>query len=91
MGAEHIHRNIISIFINWRLAVGILFFLLSSILYLKGIQKGELTLLYPMAALGYVWTLFWARLVFKEPLTKTKFIGLGIILLGIVFLALGNK
>jgi drug/metabolite transporter (DMT)-like permease len=90
-GAEHLHRNIFSLFINWRLAIGVVFFVASSILYLKGIQNGELTILYPMVSLGYVWTLLWARIFFKEPFTRNKFIGLAMILAGIVFLALGNQ
>jgi drug/metabolite transporter (DMT)-like permease len=76
---------------NWRLAVGVAFFMGSSLLYLKGIKQGELTVLYPMVSLGYVWTLLWSRLFFGEPFTRGKFAGLGLILLGIVFLAFGNR
>jgi multidrug transporter EmrE-like cation transporter len=44
-----------------------------------------------MVSLGYVWTLVWSRLFFGEPFTREKLIGLGMILTGIVFLALGNR
>jgi drug/metabolite transporter (DMT)-like permease len=91
LGANHLHRNVLSLFINWRLAIGVVFFVASSLLYLKGIREGELTILYPMVSLGYVWTLFWSRLFFKEPFTRNKFLGLGLILLGIVFLGLSNR
>lgn len=90
-GAEHIHRDIRSLFTNWRLAAGVCFFLGSSILYLKGIKKGELTVLYPMVSLGYVWTLVWSRFFFGEPWTRGKLIGVGVILFGIVLLAMGNR
>jgi drug/metabolite transporter (DMT)-like permease len=90
-GAEHLHREVRSLLTNWRLAVGILFFVASSLLYIKGIKVGELTVLYPMVSLGYVWTMFWSRLFFREPLTGGKFLGLSLIGLGIVFLALGNR
>jgi drug/metabolite transporter (DMT)-like permease len=90
-GAEHLHRDIRTLITNWRLASGIVFFLASSILYLKGIKKGELTVLYPMVSLGYVWTLVWSRLFFGEPWTRGKLLGVGIILCGIVMLALGNR
>lgn len=86
-GADRLHRDLSSIWTNWRLAAGILVFVLSSLLYLKGIKKGELTVLYPMVSLGYVWTLLWSRIFFNEPLTKGKFAGLGLIGLGIVMLA----
>jgi multidrug transporter EmrE-like cation transporter len=43
-----------------------------------------------MVALGYIWTLFWSRIFFGEPLTRDKFLGIGMILAGIVILNLGN-
>lgn len=90
-GAERLHRDLASLLGNWRLAMGVVVFVLSSLLYLKGIKHGELTVLYPMVSLGYVWTLLWSRLFFGEPLTREKFAGLGLILLGIVMLAVGNR
>jgi drug/metabolite transporter (DMT)-like permease len=90
-GADRLHRQLITLVTNWRLLVGIAFFLASSVIYLKGIQHGELTILYPMISLGYVWTLLWSRLFFGEPLTREKFAGLGLIIAGIAFLALGGR
>jgi drug/metabolite transporter (DMT)-like permease len=91
LGANHLHRNVLTIFVNWRLGIGVVFFVSSSLLYLQGIRDGELTILYPMVSLGYVWTLFWSRLFFQEPFTRNKFIGLALILSGIVLLALSNR
>ena len=48
-------------------------------------------LLHTLVALGYVWTLLWSRVFFNEPLTGAKFLGLGMILAGVVFLNLGNR
>jgi drug/metabolite transporter (DMT)-like permease len=90
-GADRLHRDVRTLFTNWRLAAGVVFFLASSLLYLRGIREGELTVLYPMVSLGYVWTLVWSRLFFGEPFTREKLIGLAMILTGIVFLALGNR
>jgi drug/metabolite transporter (DMT)-like permease len=90
-GADRLHRHVNSVFNNWRLAAGLAIFVLSSLLYIKGIKRGELTVLYPMVSLGYVWTLFWSRLFFGEPLTPAKFGGLGLIALGITLLALGAR
>ena len=89
--SEHLNRNLVSLVTNWRLAGGIMLYVISSLFYLKGIKRGELTILYPMVSLGYVWTLFWSRLFFGEPFTRGKFAGLGLIILGIVMLALGKR
>jgi multidrug transporter EmrE-like cation transporter len=90
-GAGKLHRQLKSLLLNWRLAAGVAFFLLSSFFFVLGVRRGELTVLYPMVALGYIWTLLWSRLVFGEPLSRSKFLGIGLILIGIVLLNLGNK
>ena len=90
-GAGRLHRKIISVVTNWRLVLGVITYLISSFLYIKGIKNGELTVLYPMASIGQICTLFWSRLVFAEPLTKEKFIALGLIVCGICLLAYGNR
>ena len=91
LGAAHVHRDIRTMLFNWRLAAGVGLYLLSSVFYLLGIRKGELTILYPMVSLGYFFTLIWSRLYFDEPFTRNKFLGLGLILLGIIFLSLGRQ
>ena len=90
-GAGKLHRDLRTLFFNWRLAAGVAMFLLSSFFFVLGVRKGELTILYPMVSLGYVWTLFWSRLFFKEPFTRYKLLGLALILFGIVVLNLGNR
>jgi drug/metabolite transporter (DMT)-like permease len=90
-GASRLHRQIRTLILNWRLALGVALFLLSSFFFVLGIRRGELTILYPMVSLGYIWTLLWSRLFFGEPFTRNKFFGIGLILLGIVFLNLGNR
>jgi multidrug transporter EmrE-like cation transporter len=90
-GAEQLHKGWLYLF-NWRLALGVALFLLSSYFFVLGIRPpGELSVLYPMVSLGYIWTLLWSRIVFKEPFTRGKFIGLFLIVAGVFFVGLGSK
>jgi drug/metabolite transporter (DMT)-like permease len=66
-------------------------YLVSWYFFVLGIRHGELSVLYPMVSLGYIWTLVWARLFFKEAFTRQKFLGLALILLGVFFVGLGSK
>jgi multidrug transporter EmrE-like cation transporter len=89
MGAARLDGTVMS-FANKRLVLGVTLFLGSSAFYALGIKDGELSVLYPMVSLGYLWTLLWSKLFFNEPFTSTKFLGLALILLGVVFVGLGS-
>ena len=89
-GAMLIERNLSSIVLNWRLALGVVTYLLSSVLFVKGMAHGELSVLFPMVSLSYICSLFWSRLFFKEVITSAKLYGVGLILVGIVCLGLGS-
>lgn len=88
LGSAKINRNALS-FANPLLALGVGLYLASSVFYALGIRGGQLSILYPMVSLGYIWTLLWARIFFKEGLTGQKFAGLALILLGVVLVGLG--
>ena len=90
MGANRLTKSIWS-FLNGPLIFGIVLFLGSSVMYVAGIKGGQLSVLYPMVSLGYVWGLVWAKIFFNEPLTKQKFAGLALILLGVFFVGLGSR
>ena len=77
--------------LNSKLALGVILFVLSSLAFVQGIRQGELSVLYPMVSLGYIWTLLWSRIFFGEPFTRVKFVGLGLIVLGVFFVGLGSK
>jgi multidrug transporter EmrE-like cation transporter len=90
-GAEKLRHGWLYLF-HWRLGLGVGLFLLSSYFFVLGIRPpGELSVLYPMVSLGYIWTLLWSRLFFGEPFTRAKFIGLGLILVGVFFVGLGSQ
>lgn len=86
-GAIRIERNLASILTNWRLAAGVGVYVLSSLLFVRGIKEGELSILYPMVAVGYVFSLPLSKLFFNEPLTRYKIIAVGLILCGVAMLA----
>lgn len=90
-GAMSLQPNLSSIVFNWRLALGIVTYMLSSVLFVKGMSNGELSVLFPMVSLGYICTLAWSRLFFHEVITRAKVMGIGLILAGIVCLSLANK
>jgi drug/metabolite transporter (DMT)-like permease len=90
-GARHLERNLASLFKNWRLAAGVAAYILSSVFFVFGLRNGELSILYPMVSLSYIWTVFWSKAFFEERLTSAKFYALGLILLGVALLGMGTR
>lgn len=90
MGAGRLHREIRSLLLNWRLAAGVALYLLSFVFYFLGLREGELSVLYPMVALGYIWTMVWSRIFFGEPFSRRKMGGIALILVGVVLLKAGS-
>lgn len=90
-GAQRLELNFRSLAANWRLAVGLGLYLLSTVFFLLGLAKGELSVLYPMVSVGYIWTLLWSKLFFREPITRSKIGGLALILVGVALLGTGAR
>ncbi len=90
-GAAKLHGGLRYLFLNVKLAVGVLLFLGSSVFYVLGVKHGQLSVLYPLVSLSYIWALVWARLFLNERFTRSKLVGLCLILLGILFVGIGNR
>jgi drug/metabolite transporter (DMT)-like permease len=90
LGAERLEMRLASLFTNYWLVVGVVLYVLSSVFYMMGVSQGELTVLYPMVSLGYIFAIVWARLFFNEPFTRAKVGGLLMIIIGVALINLGN-
>ena len=90
LGAEHMKGSLLRLFTNYWLGTGVVLYLLSSVFYTMGLSQGELTVLYPMVSLGYIWAILWARLFFKEPFTLSKVGGLAMIIVGVALINFGR-
>jgi uncharacterized membrane protein len=89
LGALRLNGNVLS-FVNSRLIAGVALYLGSTVIYLSALKGGELSVLYPMVSLGYIWTLVWSKLFFKEAMNRYKFAGLALIVVGVVLVGLGS-
>lgn len=75
---------------NWKLALGLSLYLLSTVFFIKGLSRGEVSVLYPLVSVAYLWTAIWGKLFFGESMTRAKLVGLALIIVGCVLLGLGK-
>jgi len=64
---------------------------LSTVLYLSVLARLELSLAYPTVSLGYVLVIIMSRVVFKEPVSPTRWLAAGIICLGVILVGIGSS
>ncbi|NUQ01404.1 MAG: EamA family transporter [Armatimonadetes bacterium] len=71
--------------------VGLGCYVLSSVLYIKLLADMPVSQLYPMVALNYIFVTILDRYVLHQPVPLMRVVGLGIIILGVVTVALSSS
>lgn len=82
--------TMIGIFTILPLFAGYCLYGVFTVLFVYALRNGELSILYPLIALGYVWVTITAVVVFHESMNPLKFVGLAVIIAGVVVLGLGG-
>jgi len=73
---------------NYELIGGVALYVLTSLVFIWLLKYAELSFLYPLTGLTYVWVSFLSIKYLKEHMNSLKWIGIVLILLGAVFVAL---
>lgn len=88
-GALKFNLNPLKQIKNGNMLLGILFYALSTLLFIPALKGGELSVLYPIVSLGYVWTTLLAVWLLKEKMSWMKWLAIAIIILGVSLVGLG--
>lgn len=95
-GAKKFHINIKvglftlikDILTNWNIILGVLLYFISSILFLYLLKTEELSMLYPMTSLSYIFVTVLSVYVLREKINIYKIGGIAFIILGVVLVTL---
>jgi len=79
--------NLIKTFTNSTVILGLCFYFGSAILWLMVLSKEKLSFVYPLVAFSYVITVFLSKVVLKETVPPLRWLGLVIIIIGILIVA----
>lgn len=90
LGSANLNKNITTQFKNYRLILGMLVYIISAAMFIPALKGGDLSLLYPLASLSYVWVSILSILVLKEKMNSTKWFGILLILVGVSLIGLGS-
>jgi uncharacterized membrane protein len=87
-GADNLQFDIKMLLTNYHLIFGVTVYALSTILYVYALSKGQLSILYPIIATSYIWTLLFSKIFLKEQVGLTSWAGVFFILLGVTLIAI---
>jgi multidrug transporter EmrE-like cation transporter len=91
-GANHMaNPGVLGMATNLPLISGYCLYGISTLLLVLALKDGELSLLYPVIALTYVWVTVLSFLIFHDDINPWKLAGIVLIVLGVAVLGKGGK
>jgi multidrug transporter EmrE-like cation transporter len=85
------HPGLIGLLSDLPLVVGYALYGVMTIMVVIAFKDGELSVLYPIIALSYVWVTALSPFVFHDTLNAWKLIGLSLIVTGVAVIGRGSK
>lgn len=89
-GSTKFRLTIPGIIKNKFFVVGLFLYALATILILFTYKTADLSFVYPLVSLSYVWVAIFSRLFLKEKLNKFKWLGILLIVMGIALINISN-
>ncbi len=84
-------RTALGAITNAPLMSGLCLYGLSAILLVLALRHGDLSMIYPVIALTFVWVTILSAVVVGETMSLYKVAGIGMIVLGVAVLGLGGR
>jgi drug/metabolite transporter (DMT)-like permease len=91
VGANFLVFDFLKIITNYYLIIAFILYIVAALFLIYSLKKGELSVIYPILSLSYIWVLFISYYFLGESMNVLKISGIGFILFGVVFIGLGNK
>lgn len=76
---------------NYFILAGILLYLISGILMIYALGRGELSVLYPFVSVGFIWVSLFAVYFFQETIGFTNWVGILSIVTGISLIGRSSR
>ena len=89
-GSVSLQAAVMGIFTNPAIFGGYCLYGIFTVLFVFALRHGELSILYPLISLGYVWVAIIGVIAFHESMNPLKLTGIAIIMLGVTVLGRGS-
>ena len=89
-GANRLVFEPMKLVTNYMLIIGLMVYLVGAVLLVIALRGGEVSVLYPIFATSYIWVTLIAKYALHETITPWRWIGVGTIILGVIFMGFGS-
>ena len=79
-----------SLITNYPLFGGVALYAVGTLLFIPALKGGDLSVLYPFVSLTYIWVSLLSMKFLGEKMNKFKWIGIALIIIGVVFIGFGS-
>lgn len=75
---------------NYNLIIGISSYAFGTIVFVPALKGGDLSVLYPLVSVGYIFVALYSRWMLKEKINFYKWAGMLAILIGVSLIGIGS-
>jgi len=91
IGMARFHPELAALLTNFPLIIGYVLYGVNTLLLVLALREGELSMLYPIIALTYVWVTLLSYTLLNEHPNFFKNTGIAIIVIGVTVLGRGSR
>lgn len=86
IGSAKFSLNPVKFVKNYMILLGLMIYGVNSILFIIALKGGELSVLFPMLSVGYIWIALASMKFLGEKMTMTKWLGIAMIIIGVTLI-----
>jgi len=88
--SNHLGGGIFTLLKKPAFYIGFILYGLSALMFVYALRFGDLSALYPVGGLNYIWVSLLSIKYLGESMNKYKWLGVFLIILGVVFIGVGS-
>lgn len=90
-GSGDFNLSIRALLKNYNLLGGLFLYCLASIIFIPALRGGDLSILYPVVSVSYIWVSLLSVKFLNEKMNSFKWLGIGFIIVGVSLIGLASS
>jgi uncharacterized membrane protein len=89
-GSQKVTNDLKSFIFNKYIFIGLCFYGFGTIIFIPALKGGDLSVIYPLVSVAYIWVALYSMWLLKEKMNLFKWIGIAFIIFGVSLIGLGS-